>query len=174
MLRVGFALAFALPVAVVLFGAACTCGPSGPTNPDECNFRGDPGAEMRVLEIGYVPEPSDGMVSPEFVAYTPGVIVPKVRGFQGADMLTAQMRLAAGPDDPTGIRCVRVEYRRSGAGNARYDVEMEIVRQGDWWITRRAIFDPTEDVGTMMLSVTLEDPSFIATGAVSIELVGVD
>lgn len=168
----GLVLAIAIPLGMVVLNVACTCGPSGPTNPDECNFRGDPGTEMRVLELGFVPDPTDGMPSPEFVAYTPGAIVPKVRGFQGADMLVTEMRLPAQPSDDTGNRCVRVRYRRSGAGEARYDVDLELVRQGEWWVARRAIFDPTEDFGTMLLDVTIEDSTFTATGNVSIELVG--
>lgn len=170
----GLFLAFVIPSSVALFNAACTCGPTGPTNPDECNFRGDPGGETRALELGFVPDPTDGMPSPEFVVYTAGAIVPKVRGFQGADMLVTEMRLPAMPTDETGNRCVHVRYRRSGAGDASYNVDLELVRQGDWWVARRAIFDPTEDFGTMMLDVTIEDPLFTATGSASIELVGVE
>lgn len=174
MRRMGIILACVIPLGLAMLNIACNCGPTGPTNPDECNFRDDPGAETRMLQLGFVPEPTDGMASPEFVVYVAGAIVPKLRGFQGADMLVTEMRVAAEPADPTGVRCVRVRYRRSGDGDADYDVDMELVRQGDWWVTRRAIFDPTTDVGMMTLDVTLEDASFTATGNVSIELVGVD
>ncbi len=174
MRRLGIIVACSVPVGLVLSNIACNCGSTGPTNPDECRFRGDPGTETRVLQLGFTPEPSDSMASPEFVVYAPGAIVPKQRGFQGADMLVTELRVAAEPDDPTETRCVRVRYRRTGAGNAEYDVDMELVRRGDWWTTRRGIFDPTSDLGTMMLDVTLEDASFTATGRVSIELVGVE
>ncbi len=172
MLRIGILLALAVPIGVGLFSAACTCGPDGPTNPDECNFRGDPGTETRALELGSVPEPSDGMPTPDFVPFTDGVVVPKTRGFQGSDMLVTEMRLPAQMDDPSDNRCVRVRYDRSGdEGSANYTVDLELVRQGDWWVARRAVFDPTVDTGMMMLNVTLEDSMFTATGTVSIELV---
>ena len=74
--------------------------------------------------------------------------------------------------DDVANRCVRVRYRRSGDGSASYNVDLELVRQDDWWVARRAIFDPTDDRGTMMLDVTIEDSQFTATGTVSIELVG--
>ena len=161
-------LLLGVPVALASMFLMGCYGPEPEPSPP-CEVIPGLAEETRVLEFGAYSNVYSWETDEYEGVWTPMMAndeVQRVRGGQGADMLSIDIRFPALPDEGTAERCMLIHYQRRGLGDAEYTVRNGFRRNGDYWYS--SIADPLDSDGRVELVATVEDNEVMGSLEMSI------